>query len=102
MKSIGDLQKEIKERCWKMTGWQYLKSVLTEEQLQVVRFAQKYGFTIIVSGPQGPTGKTTVTRILRRLGIDACEKYLTIEIKVDKPLENYEVDTEKFFKSISF
>ena len=63
---------------------------------------KKYGYTIIVSGPQGPTGKTTVTRILRKLGIDACEKYLTMEIEVDKPLENYEVDTEKFFKSIKF
>ncbi|MCB6493112.1 hypothetical protein LI172_10490 [Coprococcus catus] len=85
-----------------MTGWQYLKKILTKEQMQAVRFAKKYGYTIIVSGPQGPTGKTTVTRILRKLGIDACEKYLTMEIEVDKPLENYEVDTEKFFKSIKF
>ena len=76
-----------------MTGWQYLKQILTKEQMQAVRFAKKYGYTIIVSGPQGPTGK---------LGIDACEKYLTMEIEVDKPLENYEVDTEKFFKSIEF
>ena len=51
-----------------MTGWQYLKQILTKEQMQVVRFAKKYGYTIIVSGPQGPTGKTTVTRILRKLG----------------------------------
>lgn len=85
-----------------MTGWQYLKQILTKEQMQTVRFAKKYGYTIIVSGPQGPTGKTIVTRILRKLGIDACEKYLTMEIDVDKPLENYEVDTEKFFKSITF
>ena len=85
-----------------MTGWQYLKQILTKEQMPVVRFAKKYGYKIIVSGPQGPTGKTTVTRILRNLGIDACEKYLTMEIEVDKPLENYEVDTEKFFKSIEF
>ena len=68
----------------------------------LLRFDNKYVYTIIVSGPQGPTGKTTVTRILRKLGIDACEKYLTMEIEIDKPLENYEVDTEKFFKSIEF
>ena len=43
-----------------MTGWQYLKQILTKEQMQTVRFAKKYGYTIIVSGPQGPTGKTTV------------------------------------------
>lgn len=43
-----------------MTGWQYLKQILTKEQMQAVRFAKKYGYTIIVSGPQGPTGKTTV------------------------------------------
>ena len=62
-----------------MTGWQYLKQILTKEQMQAVRFAKKYGYTIIVSGPQGPTGKTTVTLVLtlviKHFGIEDINHY---------------------------
>lgn len=67
---------------------EYLKSLLSDKKLKEVRAALKSGKTIIVSGKQGPTGKSTLVDVLRGNGYNAVEKFQTYDIELDKTIKN--------------
>lgn len=60
-----------------------LPDYLSEEQQEDIILAIKKDKPIIISGEQGPTGKTTLANILKSCGIKAYEKWECLEIKLD-------------------
>lgn len=66
----------------------YLKSILTPEQIAGLKEAIASGKTIIIKGEPGPTGKSTLKRILNKNGAKAIEGYETFEIMLDKVIES--------------
>jgi len=41
---------------------------------------------IVITGPQGPTGKTTLSEVLKKSGYPVFEAYQVHEIRLDKPI----------------
>ena len=64
-----------------------LPDYLSEKQKEGIIEAIKKGTPIIISGAQGPTGKTTLANILKDNGIIAYEKWECLEIKLNKKLD---------------
>lgn len=62
----------------------YLKTILTDDQIKKLDKDK----VIIIGGEQGPTGKTTLARVLRKKGYTVFESFETVELTVDKPLQN--------------
>ena len=64
-----------------MTLSTYLKELLGETKAHDLIAACKAGRTVAIAGPQGPTGKTTLCRVLTKAGYRAIEETLipTIE-----------------------
>lgn len=60
----------------------YLKELLGETKVLELIAACKAGKTIVVVGPQGPTGKTTLCSVLTKAG------YRAIEVNTDPTIEN--------------
>jgi polynucleotide 5'-kinase involved in rRNA processing len=65
----------------KMEVKEYLKSL-------GVKIPSHKATVIIIDGPQGPTGKTTLKTVLTNLGYTVFEKWETVTITLDKPLEH--------------
>lgn len=63
-----------------------LPECLSEKQKEDIIEAIKKGTPIIISGTQGPTGKTTLANILKDNGIIVYEKWECLEIKLNKKL----------------
>lgn len=66
----------------------YLNSLLGKESALEIVDALRNQKTILIRGAQGPTGKTTLCRILREHGVAAVEEKDVYEVIVDTPLEN--------------
>lgn len=54
---------------------QYLQSVLSNYDIERLKDAIELGQTIIIAGPQGPTGKTTLVKYLRERGVNVLEEH---------------------------
>ena len=66
----------------------YLNSLLGKESALEIVDALRNQKNILIRGAQGPTGKTTLCRILREHGIAAVEEKDVYEVILDTPLEN--------------
>lgn len=69
-------------------NWQeYLKSIMTDEQIEQLREAMQLKRDFIVKGPQLPTGKSTLVQVLRALGYHAVEQQeWTHEVELSHPI----------------
>lgn len=63
-----------------------LSRFLSAEESKAVAQAATSGLPIIIDGIQGPTGKSTLCREIRELGLTAAEKY---EADSDKNKDNH-------------
>lgn len=63
---------------------EYLEDLLGPEKARRLAKAVRDGKTIIITGPQGPTGKTTLWDTLRKAGYPVIEKWNTYEISLRK------------------
>lgn len=79
----------------------YLISLLGKESAHEIVDAIQNQKTILIRGTQGPTGKTTLCRLLREHGIAAVEEKDVYEVILDTPLENriLHFDSETISKS---
>lgn len=66
----------------------YLISLLGKESAHEIVDAIQNQKTILIRGAQGPTGKTTLCRVLRAHGIAAVEEKDVYEVILDTLLEN--------------
>ena len=64
-----------------------LPDFLTKQQQEDIIIAIKRGTPIIISGKQGPTGKTTLTKILREYGITVYEEWECLKIVLNKRID---------------
>lgn len=64
----------------------YLKKLLGENSARDLQKAISEGKTIIISGPHGPTGKSTLCRVLKKRGVPAVEQMDVYEVNVPDPL----------------
>ena len=64
----------------------YLISLLGEKRASDLQEALREGKTIIVCGPQGPTGKSALVQVLRSKGYCAMESFDVCEVRLDKEL----------------
>ncbi len=62
----------------------FLKSILTNQQIEDLNKALKTNKVILISGTEGPTGKSTLKDILVKKGYKAIEKYEIHEIELNK------------------
>ncbi|MDF2650155.1 MAG: hypothetical protein K0Q73_5960 [Paenibacillus sp.] len=60
---------------------------LTEGQIEDLLEAKEQNKAIIVGGPQGPTGKTTLVNYLRSQGFTAFETWETHNIQLNKLID---------------
>ena len=78
----------------KLKFMEYLKSIFsTDQEIQVVletlksiQDSDSEKILVGVDGPQLATGKTTLVRVLREMGIDAVEEHQTYHIALTKRL----------------
>ncbi|MBZ4221904.1 hypothetical protein LAE98_07195 [Bacillus wiedmannii] len=68
--------------------YEYLKSILSNKDIERLENAIREGRTIIVDGPQGPTGKSRFVRYLKERGVNATEYWEAEVFTLDKPLKN--------------
>ena len=66
----------------------YMNALLGEKVALELSEAIQNQKTILIRGTQGPTGKTTLCRLLREHGIAAVEEKDVYEVSLDTPLEN--------------
>lgn len=66
----------------------YLNSLLGEKAALELLEAIQNQKTVLIRGAQGPTGKTTLCRVLREHGVAAVEEKDVYEVILDTPLEN--------------
>ena len=66
----------------------YLNSLLGEKAALELLEAIQNQKTVLIRGAQGPTGKTTLCRMLRKHGASAVEEKDVYEVILDNPLEN--------------
>lgn len=67
---------------------QFLESILTTQQIKDLNKALETKKVILISGAEGPTGKSTLKDILIRKGYKAIEKYEIHEIELNKHQNN--------------
>ncbi len=66
---------------------EYLGELLGERESQNLLDAVSEGKTIIISGPNGPTGKSTLCSVLKRMGVPVAERKDVYEVSVHVPLK---------------
>ena len=66
---------------------EYLKESLGKRTAQELLGAAAEGRTIIISGPNGPTGKSTLCAVLKKAGVSAIERKDMYEVSVHIPLK---------------
>lgn len=71
-----------------------LPDYLSEKQKEDIILAIKKGTPIIISGEQGPTGKTTLVNILRENGVTAYEKWECLEIELNDKFKSKNIPME--------
>lgn len=65
----------------------YLETLLGADSARSLLKAIAAGKTIIISGPQGPTGKSTLCRVLKKRGVSAFEQMDVYEVDIPNPLQ---------------
>ncbi len=75
----------------------YLKTILSESDIERLEHALKTGRTIIVDGIQGPTGKTTLVRYLKERGATVVEEKLSEKFILNETLKTHSL---RPFKSL--
>lgn len=65
----------------------YLKDLLGEKEAQNLLAAIRDGKTIVIHGPQGPTGKSTLCRVLQDRYIPAIEQFDVYDVTLNDYLE---------------
>lgn len=68
----------------------YIVELLGKKRAYELAEALQNRKTIIIDGPNGPTGKTTLCNELRKAGYSAVEKHNTYEIFLNDPLPRHE------------
>ena len=63
-----------------------LTSLVGEKTANDVRNAIANNKPIIVTGPQGPTGKTTLTNLINENGGIAFEEFEILTVRLDRPI----------------
>lgn len=63
---------------------EYLNSILTKKEVKDLNRALRDNKVILISGVEGPTGKSTLKNILIKKGYKAIEKYEVHEIELNK------------------
>ncbi len=63
-----------------------LTSLVGEKTANDVRNAIANNKPIIVTGPQGPTGKTTLTNLINENGGIAFEEFEALTVRLDRPI----------------
>ncbi len=71
---------------------EYFESLLGVSEARKLQEAIKSGKTIIITGEMGPTGKTTLKKVLLRNGCRAIEGWQTYEVRLDRELETLDFD----------
>lgn len=74
----------------------YLKKLLGEDSAHDLLKAISNGKIIVISGPQGPTGKSTLCRVLKRRGVPAFEQMDVYEVNIPDPLQELTPRMETF------
>ncbi|WP_435309639.1 hypothetical protein [Sebaldella termitidis] len=64
-----------------------LPDFISKEDEVYIRSAVKNNIPIIVDGEQGPTGKTTLVKVLREYGAVAYEPWECAKINLNKPIK---------------
>lgn len=67
----------------------YIISLLGKNRVYELAGAIRNGKTIIIGGPSGPTGKTTLWNELRKAGYSVVEKHNTYEVFLKDPVPSY-------------
>lgn len=96
----GNLLKMIKH-CNKVPFDVYLKSMLgpeiAKELLSMTKFEKEQTF-IIISGRGGPTGKSTLSRVLQNHGYRTLElyqhKYVRLDADIQRPIRRFDMFVE--------
>ena len=70
-----------------MTLNEYLDDLLGERAARELCAAIADGKTILITGPRGPTGKTTLRDVLKKAGVPAIEQRDVYEVSVQLPLK---------------
>ena len=66
---------------------EYLNNLLGKNEAEKLLDAIRTRKTVLIDGPEGPTGKTTLCHVLQKAGVPAIEKMDTYEVNVRKPLD---------------
>lgn len=66
---------------------EYLRKLLGERTAEDLLAAISEGKTIIIAGPNGPTGKSTLCSVLKRMGVSVAERKDVYEVSVHVPLK---------------
>lgn len=74
----------------------YLIDLLGAQKAWQLLNAIAAGKTILVSGPNGPTGKSTLCRVLKKAGASAVEQGDVYEVNVHELLKNPTPHMEDF------
>ncbi|MBZ9633032.1 hypothetical protein [Clostridium sp. FP1] len=80
----------MKEEDSKISFDNYLKSILSKEEINALKLALKGGNdidTIVIKGLAGATGKSTLARVLQKKGYHVIEGYRIHEVVLNKPLD---------------
>ena len=75
----------------KMAFADYLNSMLGQKKAGVIlnmTQQEKQDRPIIISGRQGPTGKSTLKKILRKHGYWVLESFECVEVALDKEIQH--------------
>jgi len=88
MKNIRKDDCKMKENETRTKVLLYLKTWLGRKPFTKIYTAMKYGEWIIVDGVSGPTGKTTLVRLLNFIGYNrVVEANLATTIRLDQPFQ---------------
>lgn len=65
----------------------YLESLLGKGKANKIKAAIKAGTPILITGPQIPTGKSTLCEVLRKTGATVFEQHEMYEVTLNRPLK---------------
>lgn len=72
-----------------MTFDEYLVSMLGKKGArELKKHKHSESNVIIIAGPQGPTGKSTLGIVLKKHGFNVIDGFRTYRVELDKPIEN--------------
>lgn len=67
---------------------EYLGTIMNDKEIRMLEEAIESGKTIIVTGAQGPTGKTTLKNVINQIGGKAIEEFEVHTVILNTPLNS--------------